>query len=202
MRRMSPATYLWPGLPQLWYEGAWSALALAIGFGLLLNLLLAVTFVWIELLTPPLLTVGWLALGVLWLLSVIGARGAVQRTMEPAQDEAGQDLFRSAQSEYLRGNWFQAEAILLRLLERDPRDAEARLLLATLLRHTKRFKEAREQLACLARFESAERWTEEIEREQGFLSASQTPLIDWLGSIKAPTAIKPSDARQANQQAA
>jgi hypothetical protein len=122
--------------------------------------------------------------------------------MEPAQDEAGQDLFRSAQSEYLRGNWFQAEAILLRLLERDPRDAEARLLLATLLRHTKRFKEAREQLACLARFESAERWTEEIEREQGFLSASQTPLIDWLGSIKAPTAIKPSDARQANQQAA
>ena len=200
MRRMSPATYLWPGLPQLWYEGAWSALALTIGFGLLLDLLLAVTFVWVELLSPPLLTVGWLALGVLWLLSVIGARGTAQRSTEDGEHQPAEDLFRSAQGEYLRGNWFQAEAILLRMLERDARDAEARLLLATLFRHTKRYKESREQLAHLSRFESAEKWNEEIAHERELLTAAESPTVDWLE--KMTTATKATTKQPPSQQAA
>jgi hypothetical protein len=202
MRRMSPATYLWPGLPQLWYDGAWSALALAIGFGALLNLLLAVTFVWIELLTPPLLTIGWLALALLWLLSVAGARSAAHRAAEPADTLPAEDLFRSAQGEYLRGNWFQAEAILLRVLERNPRDVEARLLLATLFRHTKRLSESREQLAYLSRFESADKWSVEIERERELLSTNQTPLADFLESAKGASATKTSNITPINQQAA
>jgi len=200
MRRMPLATYLWPGLPQLWYEGAWSALALAFGFGLLLNLLLAVTFVWVKLLAPPLVTVGWLALAVLWVLSVLGTRRAALQSAEAESAPAGEDLFRSAQSEYLRGNWFQAEAFLQRILEQNPRDAEARLLLATLLRHTRRASEAREQLGCLQRFESADSWQVEIAREREFLAAAETQPASWLPTA-GPTPAKGQPQPAASQAA-
>ena len=42
MVRMPWATYLWPGLPQLWYGGLGSGLVLAVGFAVLLNALLLV----------------------------------------------------------------------------------------------------------------------------------------------------------------
>jgi hypothetical protein len=201
MRRMSLATYLWPGLPQLWYEGAWSALALAFGFGLLLNLLLAVTFVWVELLAPPLVTVGWLALAVLWVLSMLGVRSAAGQSAEGTSLPAVEDLFRSAQSEYLRGNWFQAEAFLQQILEQNPRDAEARLLLATLLRHTRRLSEAREQLGCLQRFESADSWHVEIAREREFLAAAEMQPASWLPAA-GPTNLTRGRSQTAASQAA
>ena len=38
--------------------------------------------------------------------------------------------------EYLRGAWFEAETLFGRLVAQDQRDVDARLMLASLLRHT------------------------------------------------------------------
>jgi hypothetical protein len=55
---------------------------------------------------------------------------------------------------------------LLELLRHDGRDAEARLLLATLWRHEGRFDAASDQLDRLARLETATPWRQEIEWER------------------------------------
>ncbi|HEX3726706.1 MAG TPA: hypothetical protein VHV08_10710 [Pirellulales bacterium] len=165
MRRVPWVTYFWPGLPQLWGRGLWSALALAIGFGLLLNLLLLTSYVWVELLSRVHLRWSWLALGSLWALSA-GLSALFAGRMPLSQTTSGEALFRQALSEYLQGSWFEAEAILGRLLRLDPRDVDARLLLATLLRHTARWYEALEQLDRLERLRDADKWAQEIAAER------------------------------------
>ena len=60
-----------------------------------------------------------------------------------------------------------------RLLQRHPRDVEARLLLATLLRHARRYPEALDQLDRLERLNDAAKWTLEIETERRHLAAGQ-----------------------------
>jgi hypothetical protein len=56
------------------------------------------------------------------------------------------------------------------LLRKNLRDLEARLMLATLLRHSGRVDEAKRQLDTLARFEGAGKWELEIQRERDLLS--------------------------------
>jgi hypothetical protein len=166
-------TVLWPGLPQLWLRGEVSSLGLAIGFSALLNLAIVSTWGWTELLGLPLLLVAWCGVALIWLLSLVG--GAVQlprpggvSAIEPGVDPVG-DLFRAAQGEYLRGNWFEAELALNQLLERDPSDVDARLMLATLLRRIGQSKEAVEHLSRLSKTEGAEKWGLEIARQHRLL---------------------------------
>lgn len=173
MRRMPWATYLWPGLPQLWFSGFWSGLVLATGFAVLLNLMLLASFVWAELLNPLDLRLGWLAIGALWGCSAImsvwfGRRGLVSRGATSAEV-----LFREAMSEYLLGSWFEAESILSRLLHLHPRDVEGRLLLATLLRHTRRYEEAVDQLNRLELLRDANPWAQEIAAERRWIAEGQ-----------------------------
>jgi hypothetical protein len=156
---------LWPGLPPLWWQGAWSGLAMAVGFALLVNLLLLTSLVWTELLGTGLLLVAWMAAGVFWSVSVASSvrwcrQHRVKSAIQPAED-----LFPLALGEYLQGNWFQVEVLCNQLLARNPRDAEAKLLLASTSRQTGKFDEARERLADLQRFDSAARWEWEIEQE-------------------------------------
>ena len=54
-------------------------------------------------------------------------------------------------------------------MRRDEHDLEARLLMATLLRHTKRFDDATRQLIFLVRLDGAHRWALEIHREESCL---------------------------------
>jgi hypothetical protein len=175
MRRMAWTRYLWPGLPQLWGEGAWSGLALAAGSAVLLNLLLLSTFVWFELLGESLLTFGWLAAASVWLVSGVLACWSDRQRRDRQKAHSTEDLFRQALGEYLKGNWFEAETILGRLLRHDPRDLEARLMLASLLRHTRRLPEARQQLLRLERLEGAEKWRTEIGAELDLLTELQSP---------------------------
>ena len=161
MVRMPWVTYLWPGLPQLWRHGLWWGLALAVSFGVLLNLLLMASLVWVEWLGRGGLWLGWIALGTLWFGALIASAwhgwGVVPRVTGSAEA-----MFRTALGEYLKGNWFEAERVLTGLLEMRPRDAEARLLLATLLRHNARYGEAAQQLDRLELLQDASRWTLEI----------------------------------------
>ncbi len=159
-------TYLWPGLTQLWSAGAWSGLAVAIGFTALVNLLALTTFVWVEVLGASLVRVGWVAAAALWVGAAVLSRRWVRRQTGKIAGSSSGDLFPAAVGEYLQGNWYEAETILGRLLRTNPRDIESRLMLATLLRHTRRFQEARDQLARLDRLEGAAEWQTEIAAER------------------------------------
>ena len=174
MRRMPWATYLWPGLPHLWSWGLGSGLVLATGFAALLNLLILASFVWVELLSPLHLRLGWLALGSLWAGSAILSVWYGRRGPLPHGATSAEGLFREALSEYLQGSWFEAETILGRLLHLHPRDVEARLLLATLLRHTRRYQEALDQLHRLERLRDVDPWAWEIAAEKRWIAESQT----------------------------
>ena len=74
--------------------------------------------------------------------------------------------FREAQTAYLAHDWVSAEQTLLKLLKHDHRDAEARLMLATLLRHEQRTEAAAEQLDRLELLETAAAWRHEIAQER------------------------------------
>jgi hypothetical protein len=180
MRMLRYATYLWPGLPQLWFEGAWSGLALAFGFGLLVNFLLVASLVWVELIAPTVLGLAWLAMGVIWAGSGIFVAWTGGLRDSSAAAQARDDLFRSALGEYLKGAWFEAESLLGQLVAQDSRDVDARLMLASLLRHTGRPLEARRQLDELERLEKAQKWHVEIERERQLLKTTKATLPDSL----------------------
>lgn len=190
MKRAAWTVYLWPGLPQLWLDGAISGLLMALGCGALLNLLLLSSYVWSELLTPGQLRAGWGAAFAVWgLAAALSLRGRRRRrNWETAP--AAVDLFRAAISEYLRGHWYETEALLGRLITANAGDIEARLMWATLLRRTRRYAEAKTQLNLLERLEGAARWQEEIAREWQRLAEIQPAAANWLATAgPAPDAI-------------
>lgn len=172
--------HLWPGLAQLWLRGSWVGLLVAVGFTALANVLAAATFVWTEWLPSD---VRWTALGVMagiWLLAWIDARADWRRAIaELAGDEdatgdpteQSDQWFREAQVAYLANDWFVAEQLLERLLKLNPRDAEARLMLATLWRHQNRLGAAIEELNRLERLEAAAPWKSEISWERERIGA-------------------------------
>lgn len=169
------SAYLWPGLAQVWLRGSWVGLTLAVGFTALGNVLLAATFVWNEWLPER---ARWFALGslaVIWVIAWFDARADWRRmlaewsdgersTADP--DERADRWFQEAQAAYLAGDWVLAEQTLTKLLRHEPRDAESRLMLATLWRHEGRFDAAREELDRLERLETAAPWQFEIASER------------------------------------
>ncbi len=165
MRALLVATCFWPGLPRLWLRGSWWSLSAAVAFGAAINLVLVSSFVWPELLPPPVMTVGWLLVAGIAVLSALRSYRLIPDLLSTERvDDRG--LFIQAQGEYLQGHWFEAESILQRLLRRSPRDADACLMLATLYRHTRRHEDATLSLERLERLEGADRWRWEIARER------------------------------------
>jgi hypothetical protein len=139
-----------------------------VGFAALLNLAILSTLVWSELLPPGLRNLAWLAVVVGWVGS---AAFSLRRSHDPQEGSGpADDRFRDAQDHYLKGNWFEAERLLVGQLRRNPRDVDSRLMLATLLRHTRRFKEAAWHLDRLQRLEGSEKWRLEIRREWELLA--------------------------------
>ena len=103
--------------------------------------------------------------------AVLSSRNSHSVVTEEAVSTEG--LFREALSEYLQRSWFEAERILVRLLHLYPRDVEARLLLATLLRHTRRYQEGLDQLTRLELLRDAERWALEIASEKYWIAEAK-----------------------------
>ena len=171
------SAYLWPGLPQLWTRGSWVALALAVGFTALANALAAATFVWDEWLPARGRWAALVVLAIVWLIAWLEGRADWRRLLTelsagdaPVADptELADRWYREAQAYYLAADWVSAEQTLVKLLKHDPRDAAARLMLATLWRHEGRTDAASEELDRLERLETAEPWKVEIgwERER------------------------------------
>jgi tetratricopeptide (TPR) repeat protein len=191
MRKLPRIAYFWPGLPQLWLRGSWAGLVIAVGFTTLANVLILATCVFHDWIPREQMLGGYGLVAVSWLAGWWQyRRQRVDEVVDPSEDEESivetstvglaseprEQLFREAQQVYLRGDWVAAEQKLLKLLKLDDRDAEARLMLATLWRHQGRHREATRQLDKLNRLEAADPWQYEIvvEREENVAALAES----------------------------
>jgi len=181
---------LWPGLPRLWLYGNLPALLWAAAFAGLLQVALLTGFAWPELLPSAVRTLLWLGVTSVWLVSAVVSCSKLPYTTQIRHSVSADALFREAQTEYLKGNWFQAEALLQRVLQYDVDDVEARLALTSLYRRVRRVAEAEDQLRQLQRFSVSERWQPEIQREQQFLCRLASREDD---STSAPVSVRPPE---------
>lgn len=159
----------WPGLASAWYRGNTTSLAIAIFSTWVLGLLLLATCVWPEWVSVGVLRGLWLLSFVVWVGATIRSQWQFARLMQVSKPLEAKDNFVLAQTDYLAGNWFEAEAKLLQILHDFPRDAESQLLLVGVLRHTRRFRPALRRLAHLESLDSSARWRFEITRERAII---------------------------------
>lgn len=157
----------WPGLSAAWYRGDLPGLVIALGFAALLECALLVTFIWPEMAAPWLSAMVWLSVFGVWLYVV--APYFFSGGTEDDEFAENADLFQIAQTEYLNGNWQEAETALAGLLAQDRFDADARLMLSTLYRHMGQPSESLRQLDILEESDGATKWQVEIDRERQLL---------------------------------
>jgi hypothetical protein len=174
MRRMPWTIYVWPGLAQICFFGSWSGLGMAVGAGVLLDVLLLVSFGWTELIDRNLRNTIWVAFAVAWIVAIVWSRKQCLGQAFACRLQPEEDTFGQAVDHYLKGDNYETEQILEGLLRRNTRDLDARLMLATLLRRAGRLDEASRQLDMLTRFEGAGRWELEIQEERDLLAEAKT----------------------------
>ncbi len=177
MRRMPWTTCLWPGLPQLWIYGSWYGLALALGTAAGLDLLVLASFGWSELIGPGLRNALWAAFAVFWTGAAVWSTRLGRRRAAADEPDPKENGFSEALDHYLKGDYYQAEHVLEGLLRQNLRDVDARLMLATLLRHTGRLDDAMRQLDTLVRLEGADKWQWEIEQERDWLAEAKREAV-------------------------
>lgn len=166
-------TCLWPGMAELWWRGRLSALPAAIGFGVLVNGLLITRFLYPEWLSGVLVRVAcWVGL-VAWAVGAFRAIQELPGLLSPRSVSDQPDRFPEAQVLYLGGEWDRAAELLRGILEVEPRDPPAMLLLAGVCRHRGRLDEAEEWLRRLALLEAADPWWLEREAEAGRLGRAR-----------------------------
>ena len=169
MRGINRITCLWPGLARLWFHADAAGLCHAVAFAALLNVLLWGTFITDRPVPAAVIAAGWAVASGYWLVALIATVRHRWYDRHRHNRPVRQDLFIQAQTEYLKGRWTQAIDLLQQLLGSDPADVESRLLLATVLRRTKRWDLAHQQLLELERLDGAERWRQEVARERQIL---------------------------------
>lgn len=153
-------------------------MALAVGFTVLLNLLLATALVWRQWLPVRVQSIGGGLLVTIWVLAWAEARADWRRYLaelstngEDPQQRADRQ-FQLAQRSYLAGDWVATEQHLLTLLRKDAADIEGRLLLATMWRRLGRFDDACRELDRLEKMEAAASWQAEVDAERRRLEPS------------------------------
>lgn len=181
MRASAWLLTVWPGLAALWLRGRWSGLLAAVAFAAALNVSLLAQFASTQPLSLTVVLSLWLAVATSWAGGFWWSIRELRQSQAPPSAEAEQDLFIQAQNEYLKGHWFEAEAKLDRLLRSNPEDVDARLLLASLLRHTRRLREASRQLDRLQRQDQSAKWQLEILLERKLV----TRLLDSADATAA-----------------
>jgi len=182
-KRVNPVvtyTWLWPGLTRAWL-GEWRGFGQSAGFALLVDAMLLATVVWDEVLGSTAAWIGWSVVALAWLVGAVAGRHRLRELSQQSDDSrhlAGdaahpQDLFPEALNEYLQGNWHVAEEKCRELIRRRRDDVEARLLLATLLRHSERPDDARQMLDEMEKFDGAAGWEMEIACERRLLDEAE-----------------------------
>jgi hypothetical protein len=195
VHRMRWALYLWPGMTAVWTRGAWAGLVVAVTFAAVLNVAILGTLVWSEWL------VGWQFWAV-WSGVAIAAIGSLAygegpnlgRGSSPSfLADPANDLFAAAQQEYLRTHWVEAEILLRRLLVKLPGDASARLMMATLFRHTGRYEEAQQELRRIEALNDGDNWCCEIETERTILNDAESDTPEAATDVDSPEDDTPSE---------
>ncbi|WP_182865281.1 tetratricopeptide repeat protein [Rhodopirellula sp. JC639] len=158
-------TCLWPGLSELWWRGRLSALPLAIGFGIGMNSLLVLKYLYPTWLDPLLVRSTWWVGVCVWVCWTVKSVRELPALLDPRAVTETPDRFVDAQAAYLRGDWEATEPLLLGILAIEPRDPPALLMLSSVYRHTGRVSSARVLLDEMRRLEIADRWQIEIDAE-------------------------------------
>jgi thioredoxin-like negative regulator of GroEL len=148
-------------------------LAVAAVAGAVLDTLLTVSWGWSELVEQNTRSALWVVFGVAWVVASGWSTRACRRRLEACTVDPQCDAFTDAVQYYLKGNYYQAEGVLERLIKANAGDADARLMLATLLRHAGRCDEAAAELDALATIDAAEKWRPEITRERQRLATAR-----------------------------
>ncbi len=167
-----------PGLPHAWYRGNTRGLAYALAFTWSASILLLATFVWPEWIGTNFTRFLWFVLGMWWCWQTLANHWNLSKLFQEGKTPANDQRFQHAQDEYLRGNWFEAEAILLAVLADYPRDAEAQLLLVSVLRHTRRWNPALRRLQQLELLDTANPWRFEILEERKRIEKLRAEQLD------------------------
>jgi len=172
MLNNSKAIYLcsFPGLAPAWLRGSLPGTLELLAFSLFFNTLLIASFAWPQWGPAWLVRTGWLVCGSFWVISACHAYLKLPKWLAVGPRIAKTDLLMAAQTEYLRGNWFEAESLLSKHLAENPDDITAALLLAGVLRRTKRWKQSEVCLEQIRLRESSARWSLEIQRELEILT--------------------------------
>ena len=157
-----------PGLPAAWYRGMAGGLFISVLFVWSVCLLMLATFVWPAWFSLWLVRVLWSLLSVFWVYETLRSWASMRELLSITSEESSNKFCR-AQEEYLKGNWFEAEAILLEIVHRFPRDAEALLLLVGVLRHTQRWQPALRRLKQLELLDTGSAWRFEIQQERSVI---------------------------------
>ena len=177
---------LWPGLARLWLRGEFRGLIAAVGFAGLLNAVFTSTLIWPEIAPVSLRSAAIVAAGLWWAIAAAMTLLELPEIVAATDGDPLRGLFVAAQAEYLKGNWIEAEASLRKLLRQNPRDAEAQLLWATLMRRTARLDKARQTLQDLSRLEAASLWQHEIRTERELVRRMTEQQLLASGGRESP----------------
>jgi len=99
------------------------------------------------------------------------ANGKISSSHTSASE--GEILYCQAQQSYLRRDWLEAERLLDRLLQLDPLDVDAQLMLAAVYRLTNRPEQSRRALRFLDRMDSSGKWKWELRQEREKLNRKE-----------------------------
>lgn len=172
---------MWPGALGAWRRGDLRSVLIAISFGLLLSIGWTATTIW------PLWLSSW-RLGLLWSIAIIAAvlsvvYNALGGFLRAAKFPSGcpDSKLVEAQSFYLQADYFEAEQLVAPYCRPGALDAEAAMLMASVLRRTGRCSQALSILDELSLLDCGLPWAEEIERERK-LSRQQKIRVQTEGS--------------------
>ena len=165
-------TLVWPGLPWLWLRGSFAGLVLAIAFAVTVDVAILTTFIWSDLVEFSFTLAVWTATAIVWIVSTVSAVAAFPPLLPQRLAAEIDPLFVRARAAYLARDWVVAETRLRELLGLAPTDAEAQLLLVTLLRRSGRRDEARRGLEKLSQSDSGARWSRVIASERARIESS------------------------------
>ena len=185
---------MWPGLPELWFRGRTTGLPAAICFAAALNGLLIARFIYPQWLEPLLVRSVFWGFVIIWFCAFLRAVRTMPRLLAPRHVAGVTDCYDAARNEYLKGRWFEAEALLAQCLEVDPRDALPMLLLASVYRKTDRLAAAAQTLDALAMLETGDGWWLERDAEERRLQRA----IDELKEARAAE-LKEAERQQETQ---
>jgi hypothetical protein len=159
-------TCLWPGLAELWWRGRLSALPTAIAFAFALNLMLVARYLYPDWMAGGLVSMAfWIGI-LAWISYVVHSTRELPSLIAPRSVSDQPDRFPEARVAYLRGEWTEAERLLLDVLAIEPRDPPALLLLTGVYRHTGRLDAAEVLLNEITTLEIADSWFIEVEAER------------------------------------